>query len=140
MKLFKYLLIIFALSLVTELTNAQTTHTSVILSGTSLGKLTAPAWEEFSLMIMYPFDSLSLTLTPIKYESKYLAIQGDTVKAILYLLKQLEIKSNALYEAENVLSNIRTDGFVTNWKEFHKAVDRYKKVKDYNSVMQKTTK
>lgn len=97
------------------------------------GKATAKE-PEFILMQILQFDSITHKIE-FNYEPKSLRIRGDTVKAILYLLKQLNTQSQALIEAENVLSNIRTDGYVTNWKAFYKAVDRYKKVKDYNAVM-----
>jgi uncharacterized iron-regulated protein len=78
------------------------------------------------------------------YDPKYLRIDGDTVKGILSLLKynneqQERIKNvyRELEYANDILSNMKTDGYVTNWKEFRKAVDVYMKFKAYKSVMKK---
>lgn len=85
------------------------------------------------------YDSLLMGFSPVPHFD----IQGDTIKSILQLLrdygdilKSERAASEALYEAENILQWIRTDGYVTNWKEWRKAVKRYQAIQNYKSVMQ----
>jgi hypothetical protein len=89
---------------------------------------------EFQLILHAPYTCYSDTIKQI-YEPKYLTIQGDTVKAVLYILKQLQTKSEALYAAEEVLQYLTTNGQVTNWKKFYKAVKKYQAVQNYQAVI-----
>lgn len=89
---------------------------------------------EFQLILHAPYTSYSDTVKQI-YEPKYLTIEGDTIKVVLYILKQLQTKSEALYAAEEVLSYLTTNGQVTNWNKFYKAVKKYQAVQNYQAVI-----
>jgi len=60
---------------------------------------------------------------------------SDSLKAIIKLAEwvksssdQWHLESRKLEAAEDILRNITEEGFVTNWKKWHKAVKRYKEV------------
>lgn len=89
---------------------------------------------EFQLILHAPYTTYSDTVKQI-YEPKYHTIEVDTIKAVLYILKQLQTKSDALYAAEEVLSYLTTNGQVTNWKKFYKAVKKYQAVQNYQAVI-----
>lgn len=71
----------------------------------------------------------------------------DSIHAIIMLSKALDrayewesSEMQALQYAEEILSCMRTDGFVTDWKRFREAVKNYMAVKEYRAVMQKMKK
>lgn len=82
--------------------------------------------DGFYLQLEMARDSAGVFVN--EYDKKYLYIQGDTAKAILMLLKHFNENDEKLEAANNVLSTLTTNGQVTNWKAFHKAVKAYQAI------------
>lgn len=126
----KYLMIILCLTITSA--NAQ-----IKFSGITRNYSLATQDSSFTLRLESPkWDS-------VVYDPQYLTIQGDTTKAILFLVKVLNQQSERhRKEAEranlayDILSNIRTDGFVTDWKRWRLAVARYVKFSEYQSEIE----
>lgn len=65
------------------------------------------------------------------FQPKNLEIYGDTIQNMLSLLEELQKQNEALYAAEQILSNITLNGQVSDWKAFYKSVANYRKLKGY---------
>lgn len=82
-----------------------------------------PAYDPgYQLVLSSPIDPRSGLFT-----SQNLYIEGDTVKAVLDLLKSVQEKSEMLYAAENVLRYVSADGKVADLKGFQSAVNIYRR-------------
>ncbi len=66
----------------------------------------------------------SLSINDIK-------IEGDSIDAIILLIHNLERANKERWAASDILRQVRTDGYVTNWKEWRKAVKRYQEIKKH---------
>jgi len=79
----------------------------------------------------------------IKYDSsksldfKTLQVSDSlkTIQQLLISIEQSQKKMEILSAGEDILRCITENGCVTNWKEWHKAVKRYKKLKNDSNTL-----
>lgn len=124
----------------------------LLISVSTFGQDLTIAFSESAQVITRDHDSYiairgvqdSLGWTHFKPSKETVYIHGDTLTSIIGILKYLDQfretnarELEALRYAEEILSCLRTDGYVTDWKKFRKAVKDYMSVKDYHAVIQR---
>lgn len=114
----------------------------VLISGLSFGqttefKPTLSKYDSTSWMIgtqyNFVFDPSYSTKSQLDslVHLRNIKITGDSIIAISYLLNEYENESKLRIAAEDILLYITVNGYVTNWKAWHKAVKNYRKLKKY---------
>jgi len=86
----------------------------------SIKELPTPKYQ---LTVTSPIDATTGMLT-----DQNLVIEGDTVAAVLDLLKNVQEKTEVIQAVQNILQYITYDGKVSDIKKYQEAVTDYKKL------------